>query len=168
MTSAIWYYRNDHGEHGPFEAGQLKELVTAGTIQPDTVDRLENVIREKLGDRRQLALWFGQHSTAPKSMDIVVPAEEPASAEGIAKAIHAGEQMRWNEGSRFAYYDFASETALFVDGEQFLLKGDARLLAPLLCAAARIDMAALVRFAKDEALLGLLTTLYNQGSVYFE
>ncbi|WP_273203991.1 cupin domain-containing protein [Marinobacter subterrani] len=139
-----------------------------GTIQPDVIDRLETVIREKLGDRRQLALWFGQYSTAPKSMDIVVPAEEPASAEDLAEAIHAGEQMRWNEGSRFAYYEFASETALFVDGEQFLLKGEACPLAPLLCSAARIDMAALARFADDEALLGLLTTLYNQGSVYFE
>ena len=139
-----------------------------GTIQPDVVDRLENVIREKLGDRRQLALWFGQFSTAPKSMDIVVPADEPASNEDVAEAIHAGEQLRWNEGSRFAYYDFASETALFVDGEQFLLKGDARPLAPLLCSAARVDMAALAGFADDDALLGLLTTLYNQGSVYFE
>lgn len=139
-----------------------------GTIQPDVIDRLETVIREKLGDRRQLALWFGQYSTASKSMDIVVPAEEPASAEDLAEAIHAGEQMRWNEGSRFAYYEFASETALFVDGEQFLLKGEACPLAPLLCSAARIDMAALARFADDEALLGLLTTLYNQGSVYFE
>lgn len=139
-----------------------------GTIKPDVIDRLETVIREKLGDRRQLALWFGQYSTAPKSMDIVVPAEEPASAEDLAEAIHAGEQIRWNEGSRFAYYEFASETALFVDGEQFLLKGEACPLAPLLCSAARIDMAALARFADDEALLGLLTTLYNQGSVYFE
>lgn len=139
-----------------------------GTIQPDVVDRLENVIREKLGNRRQLTLWFGQYSTAPKSMDIVVPAEEPASEEDIAEAVNAGEQMRWNEGSRFAYYDFDDETALFVDGEQFLLKGDARPLAQLLCSAAHVDMAALARHIKDEALLGLLTTLYNQGSVYFE
>ena len=41
--------------------------------------------------------------------------------------------MRWNEGSRFAYHDFADETLLFVDGERFVLRGDARPLAPLLC-----------------------------------
>ena len=132
------------------------------------VDRLETVIREKLEDRRQLALWFGQFSTAPKSMDIVVPAEEPASTGDVAEAIHAGEQLRWNEGSRFAYYEFASETALFVDGEQFLLKGDAQPFAPLLCSGARVDMPTLARLSEDEALLGLLTTLYNQGSIYFE
>ena len=146
----------------------LKIQDNPGTIQPDVVDRLETVIREKLEDRRQLALWFGQFSTAPKSMDIVVPAEEPASTGDVAEAIHAGEQLRWNEGSRFAYYEFASETALFVDGEQFLLKGDAQPFAPLLCSGARVDMPTLARLSEDEALLGLLTTLYNQGSIYFE
>jgi 50S ribosomal protein L16 3-hydroxylase len=101
-------------------------------------------------------------------MDIVVPADEPAEPDDLAEAIRAGEQLRWNEGSRFAYHDFDTDTALFVDGEQYLLKGDARPLAPLLCAGARGDMHALAEFAGDQALLGLLTNLYNQGSVYFE
>jgi len=101
-------------------------------------------------------------------MDIVVPADEPAASEDLAEAIRAGEQLRWNEGSRFAWHQLDAETALFVDGEQYLLKGDAQPLAPLLCASARIDMTALAEFSGDEALLGLLTTLYNQGSVYFE
>ncbi|MFO8140630.1 MAG: cupin domain-containing protein [Marinobacter sp.] len=146
----------------------LKLQDNPGTIAPEVIDRLDSVIREQLGDRRNLALWFGQFATAPKSLDIVVPAEEPASPEDLAEAIRAGEQLRWNEGSRFAYHELGNETALFVDGEQYLLKGDAQPLAPLLCAAARINMAGLAEFAGDDALLGLLTTLYNQGSVYFE
>lgn len=139
-----------------------------GTIQPAVIDTLDDLLREKLGDRRKLSLWFGQYATAPKSMDIVVPAEEPASPDELATAIQSGEQLRWNEGSRFAYYDFDDDTALFVDGEQYLLKGDARPMAPLLCAGAYIDADRLAQFTDDEALLGLLCTLYNQGSVYFE
>ncbi|GGC73861.1 cupin domain-containing protein [Marinobacter halophilus] len=146
----------------------LKVQDNPGTIAPHVIDRLDSVIREQLGDRRNLALWFGQFATAPKSLDIVVPADEPAAAADLAEAIRAGEQLRWNEGSRFAYHELDNETALFVDGEQYLLKGDAQPLAPLLCAGARIDMAALAEFAGDGALLGLLTTFYNQGSVYFE
>lgn len=146
----------------------LKIQDNPGTISSDVIDRLDSVIREQLGDRRNLALWFGQFATAPKSLDIVVPADEPAAAEDLAEAIRAGEQLRWNEGSRFAYHELDNETALFVDGEQYLLKGDAQPLAPLLCAAARINMAELAEFTGDDALLGLLTTLYNQGSVYFE
>lgn len=146
----------------------LKVQDNPGTIAPDVIDRLSSVIQQQLGDRRNLSLWFGQFATAPKSLDIVVPNEEPANPQDLAEAIRAGEQLRWNEGSRFAYHELDNETALFVDGEQFLLKGDARPLAPLLCAAARISMADLAEFAGDQALLGLLTTLYNQGSVYFE
>ncbi|SOB75048.1 50S ribosomal protein L16 3-hydroxylase [Marinobacter sp. LV10R510-11A] len=139
-----------------------------GTIAPAVIDRLQAVLTEKLQDKRQLALWFGQYTTAPKSMDVMVPADEPTSDESFAESIRAGEQLRWNEGSRFAYHEDGDETALFADGEQFLLKGDARPLAPLLCAGARIDMNALAQFAGDPALLGLLANLYNQGSIYFE
>ena len=74
----------------------------------------------------------------------------------------------WNEGSRFAFHELDSETALFVDGEQYLLRGDARPFAPLLCAGARVNPRTLAAFAEDEAILGLLTNLYNQGSIYFE
>ncbi|WP_323750679.1 cupin domain-containing protein [Marinobacter sp.] len=146
----------------------LKVQDNPGTIAPEVIDRLDQVIREQISDRRKLALWFGQYTTAPKSLDIVVPAEEPATAEDLAAAIGAGEQLRWNEGSRFAYHELEGETALFVDGEQYLLKGDAQPMAPLLCANARIDPAKLAIHANDDALLGLLTRLYNQGSVYFE
>ncbi|GAA0840374.1 cupin domain-containing protein [Marinobacter szutsaonensis] len=158
--------QSDAAEH--INDPDLKVQDNPGTIAPEVIDRLNGIIQEKVGNRRQLALWFGQYATAPKSLDIVVPAEEPASEEDLAEAINAGEQLRWNEGSRFAFYELGEDTALFVDGEQYLLKGDARPLAPLLCAAARVDTKALSVFAADPALLGLLTTLYNQGSVYFE
>ncbi len=146
----------------------LKIQDNPGTIAPEVIDRLESVIREKLSDRRQLSLWFGQYATAPKSMDIVVPSDEPIAPEVFRDLVLESAQLRWNEGSRFAYHDIGEETALFVDGEQYLLKGDARPLAPLLCAGARIDMEALTPLVDDEAICGLLTNLYNQGSVYFE
>ncbi|MFL1465416.1 JmjC domain-containing protein [Marinobacter sp. HN1S83] len=139
-----------------------------GTIAPEVIDRLEGVIREKLSDRRQLSLWFGQYATIPKSMDIVVPSDEPIAPEVFRDLVLDGAQLRWNEGSRFAYHELEDETALFVDGEQYLLRGDARPLAPLLCAGARINMEALAPLSEDEAICGLLSNLYNQGSVYFE
>lgn len=150
------------------EDPELQPQENPGTIGNEIIDKLDTIIREQLGDRRKLAQWFGQYTTAPKSLDIVVPAEEPAESADLAEAIRAGEQLRWNEGSRFAYHELENETALFVDGEQYLLKGDARPLAPLLCAGALINMPELAEFAGDAALLGLLTNLYNQGSVYFE
>lgn len=146
----------------------LKVQDNPGTIAPEVIDRLDSIIREKLSDRRQLSLWFGQYATAPKSMDIVVPSDEPIAPEVLRDLILDGAQLRWNEGSRFAYHELGDETALFVDGEQYVLRGDARPLAPLLCAGARIDMEALAPLSGDDAICGLLSNLYNQGSVYFE
>ena len=158
--------RTDASEH--LDDPDLKAQDNPGAIRPDVIHRLDHLIRDQLSDQRQLALWFGQYSTAPKSLEIVVPAEEPVTPELLGELIAAGNPLRWNEGSRFAYHDFEDETALFVDGEQFLLRGDARPLAPLLCAGARPDMGALASFAGDDAIQGLLSTLVNQGSLYFD
>lgn len=159
--------QSDASEH--LNDPDLQVQDNPGTIAPEVIDRLDGVIREKLSDKRQLALWFGQYSTLPKSLDIVVPAEEPVTPELLGELMAAGNPLRWNEGSRFAYHEFEEETALFVDGEQFLLRGDARPLAPLLCAGARLDMAELASFfAGDDAIAGLLSNLVNQGSLYFE
>ena len=158
--------RSDASEH--LDDPDLKVQDNPGAIGPDVIHRLDHLIRDQLSDQRQLALWFGQYSTAPKSLEIVVPAEEPVTPELLGELIAAGNPLRWNEGSRFAYHDFEDETALFVDGEQFLLRGDARPLAPLLCASARPDMGALASFAGDDAIQGLLSTLVNQGSLYFD
>ncbi len=159
--------QSDASEH--LNDPDLQVQDNPGTIAPEVIERLDGVIREKLTDKRQLALWFGQYSTLPKSLDIVVPAEEPVTPELLGELVAGGNPLRWNEGSRFAYHEFEEETALFVDGEQFLLRGDARPLAPLLCAGARLDMAELTAFvAGDDTIAGLLSNLVNQGSLYFE
>lgn len=139
-----------------------------GAVSDSVIDSIEQVLQDALQDRRQMSLWFGQYATAPKNMDIVVPADEPLNAEAFRSIVAEGAQLRWNEGSRFAYYTFDDETALFVDGERYMLRGSAEPLAPLLCLSSRIAMAQLVPFLDDEAITGLLIVLYNHGSLYFE
>lgn len=158
--------RSDASEH--LADPDLEVQNNPGTISPEVIDRLDRIMRAKLQDRRQLALWFGQYSTTPKSLEVVVAPEETLAPDTLSKLISANNQIRWNEGSRFAYYEFGEETALFVDGEQYLLRGDAAPIAGLLCAGARPDMTKLAGFADDDAICGLLCTLFNQGSLYFE
>ena len=98
----------------------------------------------------------------------MIPAEPPATRDDLLEALADGGTLRWNEGSRFAYAEFDDQTALFVDGERYLLSGDARPLAPLLCACSRPDMASVTALCRDSALAELVTVLYNQGSLYFE
>lgn len=158
--------RSDAGEHLPDP--DLRVQSNPGTISPDVINRLDRIMREKLQDRRQLALWFGQYSTTPKSLEIVIPPEETLTPDVLGQLIAADNKIRWNEGSRFAYYEFDEETALFVDGEQYLLRGEATPIAELLCAGAKPDITKLAGFAGDDTICGLLCTLVNQGSLYFE
>ena len=139
-----------------------------GTIGPQVLERLQTELLSRISDRRQLALWFGQFSTSPKNSDIVIPAEPPATTDDLLAALTDGGTLRWNEGSRFAYTELDDQTALFVDGERYLLSGDARPLAKVLCASSRPDTSDMARLGQDPALAELLTVLYNQGSLYFE
>ncbi len=146
----------------------LTQQENPGTLADSAIDAIEQVLQDKLQDRRQLSLWFGQYTTAPKNLDIVVPADEPLTADTFRALVAEHEQLRWNEGSRFAYYPFEDESALFVDGERYMLRGSAQPIAPLLCFSSRVAMAQLKPFLDDAALTGLLVALYNQGSLYFE
>lgn len=146
----------------------LKPQSNPGTIAPEVIDELEGMIRDKLSDHRQLALWFGQYSTAPKSLDIVVPADDPLAPDALLTRLRSDEPLRWNEGSRFAFYELDDETALFVDGERYLLRGEARELAPVLCRSAHVDADLLAPLLDEPALAELVAALHNQGSLYFE
>lgn len=139
-----------------------------GEISTTALDKVSGIVNAALGNREQLALWLGQYSTAPKNSEIVSPPEEAYNADDLLDALNDGDQLRWNEGSRFAYHILEDATALFVDGERFVLKGDAQRIAPLLCAGHRPDPQKMMLMAEDEALSGLLVTLINQGSLYLE
>lgn len=138
-----------------------------GAISNDAIDRVDAILRAQLENREQLTLWLGQYTTAPKNMTIVVPPDDPITAVELQSALQAGEVLRWNEGSRFAYHEWTDKTVLFVDGERFILTGVAREIAPVLCAQHEPDVKTLQEMAGDDTLAGLLCTLFNQGSLYF-
>ncbi|SFM51566.1 cupin domain-containing protein [Marinobacter zhejiangensis] len=139
-----------------------------GAITPDVIDKLAGIVTNAVSDKRQLTFWFGQYTTAPKSQEIIQPSEDPLVAGDLVAQLNHGEQIRWNEGSRFAFFPMQGETALFVDGERYLLRGDAQALAPTLCQGAIPDPDRLIELVSDPALAELVTALHNQGSLYFE
>ena len=137
-----------------------------GLLDKTQLNQFHQRIQETLNDPEAFALWFGQYSTAPKSEQIVLPAEEPVDAEILAARLQDGEQLIWNEGSRFAYHETDNQTALFVDGEQYLLRGDACWLAPALCLGRTPEPDAMHRALEEPALSELLVHLVNTGSLY--
>ncbi|TVP60867.1 MAG: cupin domain-containing protein [Halomonadaceae bacterium] len=140
-----------------------------GAITPAALERLQLILAEHINDSQALGLWFGQAMTDPKHAGIVPESDEPLEELELGELINGGTGLRWNEGSRFAYLDLPHEPdarALFVDGERYILRGDACALALVLadqhCIAAQ-DLAPLTR---DPVLLALVTRLVNQGSLY--
>lgn len=152
----------------PLADPELQCPENPGAIAPEVIRNLGDVIARYTGDPKQLAYWFGQYATLPKSTSIIMAPESPVTPDALLAEIDDGANLRWNEGSRFAYHEFEGETALFVDGERYLLRGDARGLAPALCRGNRLDTDVMAGYLKDETLLGLITALYNQGNLILE
>ncbi|MAL98597.1 MAG: transcription factor [Alteromonadaceae bacterium] len=162
---------SDHAA-ATLESGQrymdpdLKRPENPGLIDAGVLDKLAGVIRRHLDDPGKLARWFGQSVTAPKDSGVVSAPDEPYTATDLQELVGEGRPLCWNEGSRFAYTEAGEARLLFVDGEQYILRGDARHFAPVLCAGRHPDMHELAQLLQDPTLLDLALHLCNQGSLY--
>ena len=169
LTSYTDYLSSQPGADRHLNDPDLQPQTNPGEISPAAIERLQRLIAESMNDPRQLGLWFGQYATSPKNEDIVQPAEEPIPPAELYEQLASGGQLRWNEGSRFAWHALGpEELALFVDGERYLLNGDACPLAALLCEGNRVSSAPLLALLADTTLCELIAHLHNQGSVYIE
>ncbi|MCH8497573.1 MAG: cupin domain-containing protein [Marinobacter sp.] len=169
LTSYTDYLSSQPGADRHLNDPDLQPQTNPGEITPAAIERLQRLITEAMNDPRQLGLWFGQYATSPKSEDIVQPPEEPITPADLYDQLNSGGQLRWNEGSRFAWHGLGlDELALFVDGERYLLSGDARPLATLLCEGNQVANEPLLSLLADTTLCELVTHLHNQGSVYIE
>ncbi len=168
LTSLADYVASELPQELRLDDPDLQPQDNPGRIDESVINRVESLIRQTLLDRRNLASWFGQFTTEPKHEGIVEPAEQAWDDGDIAALLAAGDAVRWNEGSRFAFHEMSDRTLLFVDGERYVLRGDARPLAPVLCASSHPDARKLQDLTADPALLSLVTRLFNQGSLYCE
>ena len=138
-----------------------------GEISHPALDRLREMVAERVLDPGGFARWFGEYSTAPKSHDIDWRPEPPVTLAEVRSNIAAGMALLRNPASRFAFVRLgAGSLDLFVDGRTYPCSGSAAPLAERLCARPRVE------FGQDalgsEEGLALLLELANQGSVAFE
>ena len=136
-----------------------------GEITPTVLAQLRDLLRQHLStDDRIIESWFGRYITEPRLPFGAEPEEEPLSAQELKAHLASGGNLERNPGSRFAYVDHESgETALFVDGQEFVLGPSVAFLAPLLCRH-RVLTPALLRTAlKQDTARSLLLDLVNEG-----
>lgn len=137
-----------------------------GLISADALSRLEGIVRQQLDNPGELAAWFGQTVTTPKDNSVVRTPDEPYTLADLEDLLADHRPVCWNEGSRFAYTEYEDTTMLFVDGERFVLRGQVRALAPLLCAGRHPDMQQLAPLLAEPVIKELVLHLFNQGSLY--
>ncbi|WP_250658292.1 cupin domain-containing protein [Alkalimarinus coralli] len=148
----------------------LKLQTNSGEINPDVITDIKNIISSYINED-SISDWFGQYSTEPKSEHIVEPLEETFDKEELRDYLSESGFIRWNEGSRFSYYqpnDKSGQIKLFYDGvEQQLCRADEPLIK-LICGANQIP----VKEISDKIVTGkqfdLLLELINGGHLYLE
>ena len=141
-----------------------------GEITATALSKVRNCLLQQLStDAGMIESWFGRFITEPKPGFEAVPAEKGLSAAQIETHLSSGGRLTRNPGSRFAYVDHGSgETALFVDGQEFVLGPEAAFLAPLLCRYRTLDAARLQSALTQPAAHALLVDLINEGYLIIE
>ena len=140
----------------------LAPQTNPGEISADALASLHAMTLEKLADREAFARWFGGYTTTRKYPEIDWSPEEPLDAEELREFLSGGAALLRNPASRFAFVRAAAgAVTLFVDGEGYECAGELGTFAEALCAGTRIA-------GVPDAAIGLILTLFNQGSVAFE
>jgi 50S ribosomal protein L16 3-hydroxylase len=145
----------------------LRAATNAGEIPQAAIARLHAMVTEKMLDRDGFARWFGTYSSTPKYPEADWQPEEAIEIAEVRMFIAENVPLTRNAASRFSFIRQGAGTLLlFVDGKCFDCADDTAAFAEQLCAQDRVDLGA--EAMTSEALLSLIRTLINQGSVAFE
>jgi 50S ribosomal protein L16 3-hydroxylase len=137
-----------------------------GEITAEALCGLHAMVTEALLDKTVFARWFGGYTTTRKYPEIDWGPEKPMGVAQLRRLMAQAPPLLRNPASRFSFVrGQAGAVDLFVDGECFACAGEVARLAERLCAADRIAIGAAL--VKSDAAMGLITTLFNQGSVGF-
>lgn len=155
---------NDDDRYGDAD---LPSQSNPGEISAAALDRLHAMISEKLSDRDAFSRWFGTYNTTRKYADMEWQPEQPASTETLRQYLATGYPLLRNPASRFSFVRQNAETLLlFVDGICFSCGKKTASFAQQLCAYGTIDITP--QLIKSDAVMDLVTQLFNQGSVGFD
>jgi 50S ribosomal protein L16 3-hydroxylase len=145
----------------------LQAQTNPGEITSEAITKLHAMITEKLADRTAFARWFGEYNSTPKYPEQDWEPEKPIAVEELCERLAGGEALCRNPASRFSFNrQSMSGVLLFVDGTSFECAEQAAAFAESLCAQDRVRVDP--ELLKSEAVMEVVTQLFNQGSVAFE
>ncbi len=138
-------------------------------ISPSDLEPLRRLVRNQLQPAdAQLDRWFGRHLSEPKSHLTPPTPERPLTAAEFRARWRQYPTLYREPASRFLYLDDSDGTRwLYVDGHEYVLEGQLRETAPLLCNLRQLTRAHVDACASPDTLDALLLDLYNQGCYHF-
>lgn len=138
-----------------------------GELDRPTREQVRAILRRAVADDAAIDRWFGRFITGPDHGEDLRPAE-PFDAAAIAARLEAGESLWRSEYARFALLDEGGEVpGLYVDGREYLATPDTAALVRNLCAKRAFSAADLRPTLATPAGAELLTTLVNEGALFF-
>jgi 50S ribosomal protein L16 3-hydroxylase len=138
-----------------------------GEITAQALGAMHAMITEKLNDPAAFTRWFGAYNSTPKYPDMDWSPEELTDRAELRDRLAAGEMLRRNPASRFAFVrQDEGGVLLFVDGHCFECDILTKAFAESLCAQATLVVEP--ELAGVDRVLAILEQLINSGSVAFE
>ena len=145
----------------------LPRQANPGEIAPDAIDRLHAMVTEALLDRDNFAHWFGRYTSTPKYPDMDWRPDTPIETEELRKRCATGTPLCRNPASRFSYTQQGNNAvSLFVDGQSYECPDEITAFAKQLCQQSRFTIDP--DMSNSNAVMALVATLFNQGSLAFE
>lgn len=157
LISFIDFISQDLAPDKTYKDCNLKPQIHSNQITEDALDNVREIFKEYLNPNHPaLAQWFGRFVSDTKT-DLVFENEDSYADFANLKQNHS--ILYRNPASRFAFYEQNSETLLFIDGNDLVVKTK---FAELLCNKRELNLQ-LNNFNDIEQQL--LIELYNNGQL---
>ncbi len=154
----------DLGKDERFADPDLSLQDNPGEIQAEALDRLHDMVRQKMDDRESFERWFGEYGSSPKYAEFDnIPEHSLLDADVMAR-LNEGSLLFRCPSSRFLFVRKTGDSlTLFADGQSHDCSGASARFAEQLCALPAGD--APVQIEPENGVLKLVSALCNQGSL---
>ena len=164
VTSLADYIGESLCEDDRYQDPDLKLQTHNSKIGDDAIERIQQLVQEKLSDKATVKAWFGRYMTQPKYLDQLVALEEPLTADTLQGELLSGAALCLSEGSRLAFSDTESGLILFADGDGFELSATDRPVVLTLTEQKYLTEDELS--SCSEQFKEIILELTNRGSLY--
>ncbi len=151
-----------------FTDSHSEQLENPGLINEDTINKLQNILREAVSDRNAIKQWFAGFMSQPKYEENTDEIPFTLATEEMAAIIESSELLFRNEQARFVYIDEDGILALYVNGHPVETTSKSNELVMLLCQERCISIEKHTKLLVSKENIKIIKHLYEQDWLYVE